>query len=107
MTQGEMKPRYTEAECDAITSHEVIKTLTIVAGCIGRPLKEHEWEAIGSWSYNVGPTAACRSTLVRRINEGAPASVWCRELLKWDRAGGRKVRGLTRRREAEYKVCVS
>jgi lysozyme len=105
-TSGERKARYTQAECDAITQTEVVKVLTKVAGCVHRPLEQNEWEAIGSWAYNVGPTAACRSTLVKRINEGQPAQVWCRELLKWDRAGGRQIKGLTRRREAEYKVCI-
>jgi lysozyme len=73
-----------------------------VAKCIHQPLKQNEWVAIGSWTYNVGVGAACNSTLVRKINAGVP---WCAELLKWDRAGGRKVRGLTRRRQAEFEVC--
>ena len=60
-----------------------------------------------AWSYNVGVSAACNSGLVAKINAGAPASVWCRDLLKWDYAGGKRIKGLTRRREAEYKVCLN
>ena len=46
------------------------------------------------------------STLVRQINAGEPPEVWCRQLLRWDKAGGRTVRGLTLRRQAEYRVCI-
>lgn len=98
--------RYTPAECEASLRMEAARHLMAVARCINRPLDENEWVALGSWAYNVGVSAACGSTLVRKINAGAPASEWCRELLKWDRAGGKKVRGLTRRREAEYAECI-
>jgi len=43
---------------------------------------------------------------VRQINAGAAPEVWCRQLLRWDYANGRKVRGLTRRRQAEYQMCI-
>jgi lysozyme len=106
ITTGERKEHYTRAECEAINRKEAGRYLAGVAQCIHVPLRENEWVAVGSWSYNVGIAGACRSGLVRKINAGAPASAWCPELLKWDRAGGRKVRGLTRRREAEYRTCI-
>jgi lysozyme len=102
ITRGTPKERYTREECQALLRDEVAIHLRGVAKCIHQPLKQNEWVAIGSWTYNVGVGAACNSTLVRKINAGVP---WCAELLKWDRAGGRKVRGLTRRRQAEFEVC--
>lgn len=98
--------RYTPAECEASLRMETARHLLQVAQCIDRPLDPNEWVAVASWTYNVGTGAACKSTLVRKINAGAAPTDWCRELLKWDRAGGRKVRGLIRRREAEYRECV-
>lgn len=103
ITTGTPKESYTPAECDALLKDEVAIHLRGVAKCIHRELPEHQWVAIGSWTYNVGVGAACGSTLVRKINAGEP---WCAELLRWDRAGGKRVRGLTRRRQAEYEVCV-
>lgn len=97
---------YTRAECDAMNRDAVAEHLAGVAKCIHRPLRENEWVAVGSWVYNVGVGAACGSTLVRQINAGQPAAVWCKQLLRWDRAGGKVVRGLTRRRQAEYRMCV-
>lgn len=74
--------------------------------CIGDvPMHQHEWDAIVSWSYNVGTTAACKSTLVRKLQafdyEGA-----CRELLRWDKFKGQPLPGLTKRRRDEYRQCM-
>jgi lysozyme len=59
-----------------------------------------------SWTYNVGVGAACKSTLVQKINQGAEYSAWCPELKRWVYAGGNKLPGLVRRREAEYQFCM-
>lgn len=106
ITTGTPKESYTPAECDALLKDEVAIHLRGVAKCINRPLKENEWVAVGSLTFNAGVAAICRSTLVRLINAGEAASVWCKQILRWDRAGGKRVRGLTRRRQAEYTVCV-
>jgi lysozyme len=105
-TRDVQAKRYTPQECDALLRQDAARHLIGAAQCIKRPLDANEWVALGSWTFNVGIGAACNSTLVRKINAGASANDWCRELLKWDRAGGKKVRGLTRRREAEYRECV-
>ena len=102
ITRDVEQHRYTNKECDALLRDEVAIHLRGVSKCIHRPLPQHQWVAIGSWVYNVGVGAACGSSLVRKINAGEP---WCAELLKWDRAGGRRVSGLTRRRQAEYAMC--
>jgi len=98
---------YTPDECDAMLRESVARYADAVAKCIHRPLTVNQWAAVTSWAYNVGPAAACNSTLVRQINSGAPASEWCAELLRWNKAGGKVVRGLTNRRRAEYEVCVA
>jgi lysozyme len=74
--------------------------------CIGAvPLYQYEWDAYASWAFNVGTGAACGSTLVKRLRAGDYAGA-CKELLRWDRAGGRVLRGLTLRRQSEYKTCT-
>jgi len=76
-----------------------------LALCIQVPLHPHEWDAYVSWAYNVGPTAACRSTLVKKLNRYDYAGA-CNELLRWNRAGGRVLPGLVQRRQAEYHMCM-
>jgi GH24 family phage-related lysozyme (muramidase) len=58
--------------------------------------------ALLSWLYNVGGGAVEESTLRRRINAGESAQVVIpQELPKWDKANGKPLAGLTRRRAAE------
>lgn len=76
-----------------------------LAACITVPLHQHEWDAYVSWAYNVGTGAACKSTLVRKLNAGDYFGA-CRELLRWDKAGGRVLPGLTKRRQSEYQTCM-
>lgn len=74
--------------------------------CIGNvALHQHEWDAYVSWAYNVGTGAACRSTLVRKLQVGDYSGA-CRELLRWDKQAGRTLPGLTKRRQAEFKTCM-
>lgn len=56
--------------------------------------------AISSWAYNLGIGALRSSTMRRRINEQAwpDARLECK---RWNRAAGRIVAGLVKRREAE------
>jgi lysozyme len=76
-----------------------------VKQCVKVPLYQYEYDAYISLSYNIGSGNFCRSTLVKKLNaqdyEGA-----CKEILRWDRAQGRVVRGLTIRRQEEYKQCT-
>lgn len=73
--------------------------------CVHVPLHQHEYDAYISLAYNIGSGAFCRSTLVRKLNAGDYAGA-CREILRWNQAGGRVVRGLVIRREDEYRRCV-
>ena len=58
--------------------------------------------ALISWMYNVGNTAAQDSTLARRLNAGEPGTIVIpQELPKWDKANGKPLLGLSRRRAAE------
>lgn len=76
--------------------------------CIGDvPLYQGEWDAYVSWTYNVGTSAACGSSLVKKLRSSPPDYVGaCAELLRWTRAGGRELQGLVTRRKAEFKQCI-
>lgn len=59
--------------------------------------------ALIDFCYNLGPGALRSSTLRRRVNAGRWSAVPA-ELRKWVRGGGRVLRGLVRRREAEVEL---
>lgn len=82
--------------------------------CVTVPLAQYEYDTYVTFSYNIGSSAFCRSTLVRKLNaldyDGA-----CKELLKWTYFQGKNCAlpensrlcgGLATRRQAEYKQCV-
>ena len=98
--------RYSQAECEAKLNSRLGQYLMELSSCVTVPLRRHEWAALLSWSYNVGTAAACKSTLIRKVNSGAAPAEFCAELKKWVYAGGKRVRGLVNRREAEYRMCM-
>lgn len=80
--------------------------------CVSVPLHQHEYDAYISLAYNIGPSAFCRSTLVKRLNAGDYAGA-CGEILRWRYFAGRdcadasaRCSGLAARREAEHRQCL-
>lgn len=59
-----------------------------------------------SLTYNIGPAAFCKSTAARLFNAGDLRG-GCKALTRFDKAGGKTVRGLTNRRAAEYRLCMT
>lgn len=76
-----------------------------MTACIKVPLTQGEYDAYLSFTYNVGVGAFCRSTLNQKLNAGDYEGA-CNELLKWDKAGGRTLPGLTKRRQEEHRQCL-
>ncbi|WP_417839838.1 lysozyme [Tritonibacter scottomollicae] len=99
------RDRYSEAECDAMLAREIIAYEAALDRCLKPEVPVGMKIALVSWTYNVGPGAACRSTLVRKANAGDLAGA-CNELPRWNRAGGRVIRGLTNRRMSERAMCL-
>ena len=75
-----------------------------VRRCVTVPLYQHEFSAYVSLTYNIGVANFCNSTLVKKLNQEQYAEA-CAEISKWNRAGGRVLNGLVKRREEERKVC--
>lgn len=75
-----------------------------VKQCVQVPLHQYEYDSFLSLAYNIGPTAFCGSTLVKKLNAGDYAGA-CREILRWNRFQGRELAGLTKRRETEFRRC--
>ena len=73
--------------------------------CIHVPLYQHEFDAYISLAYNIGTGAFCRSTLVKKLNAKDYAGA-CEEIRRWNKAGGKVLPGLVKRREAEYRMCM-
>ena len=66
-------------------------------------LKQNEFDALTSWTYNLGVGNLQSSTLLKKLNSGDKNSVPS-EMVRWNKAAGKVLAGLTRRREAEAKL---
>ena len=71
-----------------------------VTALITVSLRQHQFDALVSFTFNLGSGALQRSTLRRRVNAQAHAEV-PEQFLRWIYAGGRALPGLLRRRHAE------
>lgn len=91
---------WTQNECDMEFSSDMIKFEADVKNLVQVDLEQYQFDALVSFAYNCGGGALGKSTLLRRVNasdfEGA-----ANEFAKWNKAGGRVLPGLTRRRAAE------
>lgn len=94
---------WTQEQADAALAEHVGQVADAVAGIVRVPLRPEQAAALISWVYNIGAGAARRSTLVRRLNAGDYDAVPA-QLARWNRAGGRVMRGLTNRRAAEAEM---
>ncbi len=101
----DMKARYTDAQCMDMLRSDVPKYAAKIDACVTNPfVPAISWSAFISFSYNVGPAAFCKSTLVRKLNAGDLRGA-CAELSKWTSSAGKVRKGLVNRRAQERAYC--
>ena len=64
------------------------------------PINQCQFDALTSWTYNLGPNNLKKSSMLRVLNEGKYDEVPA-QMKRWNKAKGKVLAGLTRRREAE------
>jgi lysozyme len=97
--------KMTKEECGKLLASDLPKYDARMMACIKRPISNNQHIAFLSFSYNVGTGAFCSSTLVRKLNAGDSVGA-CNQLPRWNRAGGRVLPGLVKRRAAERSLCL-
>jgi lysozyme len=70
------------------------------------PLNQNQYDALVSFTYNVGAGALKRSTLLKKLNSGDYSGA-ADELLKFTKANGKVLEGLVRRREKERNLFLA
>ena len=89
-----------EATAEELLRRDVETAERATLRLIGVPLEDGQFDALTSFTVNLGAGALQRSTLRRKVNREEHDAV-PREFRRWVWAGGRKLKGLVRRREAE------
>lgn len=92
--------RITKEQAERILEEDLSQYEKAVEASVHTALNNNEYAALVSLCYNIGPGNFKKSTLVKHLNDGDRDVRG--EFLKWARAGGKVLPGLTRRRQAEY-----
>lgn len=106
-TKG-VKPgdKITEDQANKFFLDDLSKFESEVLELVNVPLNQHQFDALISFSYNLGAKALGRSTLLKKLNNGNYLGA-ANEFHRWNRANGRVVEGLTRRRQAERDMFLT
>ena len=93
----------TQEEADRLLEQDVAWVKAAVIGAVKVPLTANQTSALYSFVFNVGAGAFRSSTLLRKLNAGDYTGAQG-QFRRWNKAGGKVLRGLTRRRAAEAKL---
>lgn len=68
---------------------------------VKKPINQNQFDALISFTYNLGATNLGKSTLLKKVNKDPNDPTIASEFMKWVNAGGKPFSGLIRRRKAE------
>jgi len=105
--KGEVFPEtISEEEGEIILKRDLYKAERSILRNINVPLFDNQFNSLVSWVFNIGSGAIQRSTLRMKLNRGDDIDDVGDEFLKWVYAGGRRIKGLIRRRKAERLMFI-
>jgi lysozyme len=70
-------------------------------------ISQSQFDALASFCYNVGTGNLQKSTLIKKVNANPQDPTIRAEFMKWNKAAGKVLLGLTRRRTAEANLYFS
>ncbi|WP_336286576.1 lysozyme [Cronobacter dublinensis] len=105
------KPVRAGMEIDMLTAERLLKTGLIgyendVMKLVRVKLSQAQFDALVSFTYNVGSRNFSTSTLLKKLNAGDYAGA-ADEFLRWNKSRGKVLNGLVRRRAAERELFLS
>jgi len=96
---------WSEAHADHMLEVELEEFEEYINDNVTVALSQNQFDALVSWVYNLGPANLKASTMLKVLNsgdyEGVPA-----QIQRWNKAGGKVLEGLIRRRKAEALLFV-
>lgn len=109
-TSYQLKPEdnrvFTKEEIDGLLLDEMGKYERGVERLCPGPLTKNQFSALVSFAFNVGVGCLQRSTIRSAINRG-DYEIAADIFLKYNKAGGKELKGLTLRRQAERALFLS
>lgn len=98
--------KFSKATCDNMLVDSLVKHEQGMRACLKAPdaLPVNVYVADLSLAYNVGVGAFCKSSIVK-LQNAAQIAASCDRFLLYNKAGGKVVKGLVTRRQAERTLC--
>ena len=90
----------TEQQAEEMLKSELNEYEGYINILVTAELNQNQFDAMVSWVYNLGGGNLKASTLLKVLNAGDYAGVPA-QMMRWNKAGGKVLEGLTRRRQAE------
>jgi hypothetical protein len=91
---------WTEKQAEDALAKELVGHEAAVLRLVSVDLNQNQFDALVSFAYNCGDGALSKSTLLKKLNRGDYPGAQ-NEFMKWNRGGGRVLRGLSIRRAKE------
>ena len=97
---------WSQDEVDSLLREDLVRFENgVLRHCPDSAFNQNHLDALVSFSFNCGLGALQASTLRQKYNRGEYKDA-ANEFLRWNKSGGRVLRGLTRRREAEREIFL-
>jgi len=96
----------TEVQAEALLIKDLSRFESGVNELVKVPLTQNQFDALVSFSFNLGLGNLKSSTLLKKLN-GKDYVGAGNEFERWNKAGGKVLNGLTRRRLAEKELFLS
>jgi lysozyme len=93
----------TDQQCLDLLAQDVTPAEHAVIANVTCELNQNQFDALVSFTFNIGVGAFASSTLVKLLNEGQYNQVPT-QLMRWTKAGGKECDGLMARRSNESKL---
>ena len=94
----------TEEQATELLAHMLVSFEKYVDSYCVDTITQNQFDALVSFAYNLGPANLKASTLLKKVNANPNDESIKLEFMKWVKAGGKTLKGLVRRREAEAEL---
>lgn len=95
------------AEAIVLYKQGLIKYVNAVNKVLTRDIEQHQFDALVSITYNIGVGGMAGSTFMKYVNSDKPNTTIVAAMKRWDKGGGRVLKGLVNRREKEGNLYLN
>jgi len=106
-TKVKIGDKISQEQANDLLAWHINKFAENVEKVIKSELNDNQFSALVSFAFNLGVANLKKSTLLKKVNINPLDATIGAEFLKWNKAGGKVLNGLIRRRKAEYQLYIS